>query len=118
KILIPERMRLHPALEKLYTDNRGQKTQEDSYEKFFYFVVLDRYVSVNQQQLRTGLGGVETLAFLQNTKPIDNYTKAVNDLTDRLLPIIDNPTPKTEKYIETLKRFRSELRQIAGSTSE
>ena len=96
-------MRIHPALEKLYKDNRGQTVKEDEYEKFFNFVVIDRYVSVNQQQLRSGLGGVETLVYLQNTKPIDNYTKAVNDLTDRSLPIIDNPTPKTEKYIDTLQ---------------
>jgi hypothetical protein len=118
KLLVRRSMQNHPALEKLYKDNRGQAVREDEYEKFFNFVVIDRYVSVNQQQLRGALGGVETLVSLQNTKPIDNYTKAVNDLTDRLLPIIDNPTPKTEKYIETLKRFRSELRRIAGSTAE
>ena len=118
KLLVPEAMRSHPALEKIYTDNRGQKIKEDDYEKFFMFVIIDRYVQVNRQQLRSGLGGVDTLMYLQNSKPIDNYTRAVNTLTDRLLPIIENPTPKTQKYVETLKRFRSELRQIAGSTSE
>ena len=118
KLLVPEAMRSHPALERIYTDNRGQKIKEDDYEKFFMFVIIDRYVQVNRQQLRSGLGGVDTLMYLQNSKPIDNYTRAVNTLTDRLLPIIENPTPKTQKYVETLKRFRSELRQIAGSTSE
>jgi hypothetical protein len=118
KLLIRRSMQSHPALEKLYKDNRGQAVKEDEYEKFFNFVVIDRYVSVNQQQLRSGLGGVETLVSLQNRKPIDSYTKAVNDLTDRLQQVIDNPNPKTEKYVDMLKRVRGELRRIAGSTSE
>src|SRR5262245_61631726 len=118
KLLIRRDMRSHIALEKLYKDNRGQAVQEDEYEKFFNFVVLDRYVEVNQQQLRGGIGGVETLVYLQNTKPIDNYTKAVNDLTDKLLPIIDNPSPKNEKYAPVLRELRNELRKIAGSTNE
>ena len=112
KLLVRRSIQSHPALEKLYLDNRGQAVKEDEYEKFFNFVVIDRYVSVNQQQLRSGLGGVETLVYLQNTKPIDNYTKAVNDLTDRLLPIIENPTPKTEKYVDTLKRFAASYGEL------
>ena len=119
QLLVRKAMRSHPAMEKLYTDNRGQMLKFiDEYEKFFMFVVLDRYVSVNRQQLRGGVGGVETLVYLQNTKPIDNYTKAVNDLTDKLQAVIDNPTPKTEKYVETLKRYRAELHRIAGSTGQ
>jgi uncharacterized membrane protein len=116
KLLVRRDMQNHPALEKLYKDNRGQAVKEDEYEKFFNFVVIDRYVAVNQQQLRGGLGAVDTLVYLQNTKPIDNYTKAVNDLTDRLNQQIDNS--KWDKYADTLRRFRGELRRIAGSTSE
>jgi hypothetical protein len=112
-------MRNHPALEKLYKDNRGQPVANvEEYEKFLNFVVIDRYVSVNQQQLRGGLGGVERLAFLQNTKPIDSYTKAVNDLADKLVPLIESPNEKTKKFAEALSRYRSELRRIAGSTDE
>jgi hypothetical protein len=118
KLLIRRAMQNHPALEKLYKDNRGQTVNENEYEKFFNFVVIDRYVSVNQQQLRGGLGGVETLVSLQNQKPIDNYAKAVNDLTDKLQQIIDNPLPKVEKYTPVLKEMRAELRRIAGSTNE
>jgi hypothetical protein len=118
KLLVRRDMRSHQALEKLYKDNRGQVVHEDEYEKFFNFVVIDRYVGVNQQQLRAsaGAGAVDTLVYLQNTKPIDNYTKAVNDLTDRLLPVIENT--KWEKYAGSLSRHRSELRRIAGSTAE
>ncbi|MBO0697863.1 MAG: hypothetical protein J2P46_05690, partial [Zavarzinella sp.] len=115
KLLIRRDMQNHPALEKLYKDNRGQAVREDEYEKFFNFVVIDRYIGVNQQQLRSATG-VDTLVYLQNTKPIDNYTKAVNDLTDRLQQVIDNP--KWEKYAPSLSRYRSELRRIAGSTAE
>src|SRR5205807_6112727 len=116
KLLVRPETRGHPALEKLYKDNRGQTVSDEEYEKFFRFVVLDRYVSVNQQQLRGGLSGVDRLVYLQNTKPIDNYTKAVNDLTDRLQQQIENP--KWDKYADTLKRYRTELRRIAGSTAE
>jgi uncharacterized membrane protein len=119
KLLVRKEMQNHPALEKLYKDNRGQMVKEDEYEKFFNFVVIDRYVGVNQQQLRGGLSGVETLVYLQNTKPIDNYTKAVNDLTEKLQQqVIDRPNPKTEKYIPVLREIRGELRKIAGSTAE
>ena len=116
KLLVRRDMQNHPALEKLYKDNRGQAIKEDEYEKFFNFVVIDRYVSVNQQQLRGGLGGVETLVYLQNTKPIDSYTKAVNTLTDRL-----NSRSTTRSGISTRTRsggIRGELRKIAGSTAE
>ena len=115
KLLVRRDMQNHQAMERLYKDNRGQAVREDEYEKFFNFVVIDRYVGVNQQQLRGAAGGVETLVYLQNTKPIDNYTKAVNDLTDRLQLVIDNPPPKAEKYVEGLRRARSDLRRIAGS---
>jgi hypothetical protein len=115
KLLVRRDMQNHPALEKLYKDNRGQAVREDEYEKFFNFVVIDRYIGVNQQQLRSATG-VDTLVYLQNTKPIDNYTKAVNDLTDRLQQAIDNP--KWERYAPSLSRYRSELRRIAGSTAE
>lgn len=119
KLLVRKEMQVHPALEKLYKDNRGQMVKEDEYEKFFNFVVIDRYVGVNQQQLRGGLSGVETLVYLQNTKPIDNYTKAVNDLTEKLQQqVIDRPNQKTEKYIPVLREIRGELRKIAGSTAE
>ncbi|HEX3149613.1 MAG TPA: BatA domain-containing protein [Gemmataceae bacterium] len=119
KLLVRKEMQNHPALEKLYKDNRGQMVKEDEYEKFFNFVVIDRYVAVNQQQLRGGLSGVETLVYLQNTKPIDNYTKAANDLTDKLqTQFIDKPNPKTEKFIPVLREIRGELRKVAGSTAE
>ncbi|MSR54979.1 MAG: hypothetical protein EXS09_17080 [Gemmataceae bacterium] len=118
KLLIQREMQSHPALEKLYKDNRGQAVRENDYEKFFNFVVIDRYVSVNQQQLRGGLSGVEKLVYLQNTKPIDNYTKAVNDLTDRLQGTVDNLSPANQKYGALLKEIRTELRRIAGSTAE
>lgn len=116
KLLVPEAMQDHPALEKLYKDLKGSKIRDDEYEKFFNFVVIDRYVSVNLQQVRSGMSGLETLVYLQNTKPIDSYTKAVNDLTVKLDSAIDNT--KNEKYAETLKRYRGELRRIAGSTAE
>lgn len=116
KLLVRKDMRNHPAMERLYKDNRGQSVHEDEYEKFFNFVVIDRYAAVNQQQLRAGGGAVDTLVYLQNTKPIDNYTKAVNDLTDRLQQQIDDA--KWDRYADTLRRFRSELRRIAGSTAE
>src|SRR5437764_7125486 len=66
KLLIRRDMQSHPALEKLYKDNRGQAVREDEYEKFFNFVVIDRYIGVNQQQLRSATG-VDTLVYLQNT---------------------------------------------------
>jgi Aerotolerance regulator N-terminal len=115
KLLIRRDLQNHPALEKLYKDNRGMPVREDEYEKFFNFVVIDRYIGVNQQQLRSA-SGVDTLVYLQNTKPIDSYTKAVNDLTDRLQQVVENP--KWERYAPSLSRYRSELRRIAGSTAE
>jgi hypothetical protein len=118
KLLVRRDMQSHPALEKLYKDNRGQAVKEDEYEKFFIFVIIDRYVSVNQQQLRGGLGGVDTLVYMQNTKPMDNFNPNVIALTDRLQAIIDNPTPKNEKYIPVLRELRTELRKIAGSTAD
>jgi hypothetical protein len=118
KLLVRRDMQNHPALERLYKDNRGQAVKEDEYEKFFNFVVIDRYVSVNQQQLRGAQSGVETLVYLQNTKPMDNYIKAVKDLNDRLKQVIENPTPKTEKYVAALDRFRSNLWNLASGTGE
>ena len=38
KLLTSKKTRSHPALEKLYTDNRGQAVSEDEYEKFFIFL--------------------------------------------------------------------------------
>ncbi len=116
KLLIPREMQSHPALEKLYKDNRGQTIKEDEYEKFFMFVVIDRYLKVNQQQLRTGLAGTETLVYLQNTSPIDSYSKRVNDLTDKLSVVAESE--KGKKYADTLGDFRTRLRRTAGSTSE
>lgn len=116
KLVVRKEMQAHPAMEKLYKDNRGQAVKEDEYEKFFYAVIIDRYVGVNLQQMRGGLAGAETLIHLQNNKPIDNYTKAVNDMTDRLQAAA--ALEKNQKYAAVLGEFRTELRKIAGSTAE
>ena len=78
-------MQNHPAMEKLYKDNRGQTVKEDEYEKFFNFVVIDRYVSVNQQQLR-GRHRRGRHARLPAEHQADRQLtpSAVNDLTDQL----------------------------------
>lgn len=116
KLLVPGDKQSHPAMEKLYKDNRGQTVKEDEYEKFFMFVVIDRYLKVNQQQLRTGLGGSETLVYLQNTAPMDNYAPRVNALSDKIQSLAE--TSKWEKYKDSLLAYRTELRKIAGSTAE
>src|SRR5262249_55417999 len=118
KLLVRRDMQSHPALEKLYKDNRGQAVKEDEYEKFFIFVLIDRYVSVNQQQLRGGLGGGDNPLYKPNTTPLDNFNPPVIALTDRFQAIIDNPTPKNEKYIPVLRELRTELRKIAASTAD
>lgn len=114
KLLTSKKTRSHPALEKLYTDNRGQAVSEDDYEKFFMFVVIDRYIRVNTQALQIGNSDLSTLVFLQNTSPMDAYTDRVNKLTDEF-PLTE---PKFEKYADSLKSYRTQLRQMAGSTGE
>jgi len=126
KMHVRKEMRDHPAMEKLYKDNRGQTVKEDEYEKFFMFVVIDRYIKVNQQQLKTGPGGVDTLVYLQNTSPIDVYAQRVLKLTDQLTEVAEKEKVKSyandpgrgASYADTLEKVRKELRQIAGSTSE
>ena len=91
----PPRHADHPALEKLYKDNRGQAVKEDEYEKFFNFVVIDRYVGVNQQQLRgAASAGVKRSSTSRTPSRSTTTPRPVNDLTDRLQQVIDNPTPK------------------------
>ncbi|WP_020475492.1 BatA domain-containing protein [Zavarzinella formosa] len=114
KLLTSKKTRSHPALEKLYTDNRGQAVSEDEYEKFFIFVVIDRYIRVNTQALQAGNSDLSTLVYLQNTSPMDAYTDRVNKLTDEF-PITE---PKWERYSATLTSYRTQLRQMAASTSE
>ncbi len=116
KMHVRKDMRDHPAMEKLYKDNRGQTVKEDEYEKFFMFVVIDRYIKVNQQQLKTGPGGVDTLVYLQNTSPIDVYAQRVNQLTEELSALAE--TEKGQPYATALNDARTGLRKIAGSTSE
>ena len=111
KLLVRRAMQGHPALEKLYKDNRGQAVSEDEYEKFFNFVIIDRYAKVNTQAVQGGAGGAETLIYLQNTNPMDNYTGRVNAMTDKL-PVTD------PKYGALLARYRQALRQTAGSSGE
>jgi len=114
KLLTSKKTRSHPALEKLYTDNRGQAVSEDEYEKFFIFVVIDRYIRVNTQAMQGGATDLQTLVYLQNTSPMDVYTDRVNKLTDEF-PIAE---AKWEKYADTLKSYRQQLRQMAASTNE
>ena len=114
KLLTSKKTRIHPALEKLYTDNRGQAVSEDEYEKFFIFVVIDRYIRVNTQAVQGGNTDLSTLVYLQNTSPMDVYTDRVNKLTDEF-PITD---VKFKKYADTLKSYRTQLRQMAASTNE
>lgn len=114
KLLTSKKTRAHPALEKLYTDNRGQAVSEDEYEKFFIFVVIDRYIRVNTQALQGTNSDLNTLVYLQNTAPMDAYTDRVNKLTDEF-PLTE---AKWEKYAPTLTSYRTQLRQMAASTSE
>ncbi len=114
KLLTSKKTRSHPALEKLYTDNRGQAVSEDEYEKFFIFVVIDRYIRVNTQAMQGGNTDLNTLVYLQNTAPMEAYTDRVNKLTDEF-PITE---PKFSKFSESLTDYRTQLRKMAASTNE
>lgn len=115
KLLVKNAMHAHPALEKLYKDNRGQVIKDDDYERFFIFVILDRYVTVNQQALLTGPGAPETLIFLQNNKSMDLYAPRVIGLTDKFPAAgIDKFAP----YHDTLQKYRTQLRQTVAGTGE
>jgi uncharacterized membrane protein len=114
KLLVTREMHDHPALEKLYKDNRGQAISDDEYERFFNFVILDRYAKIKTQELQANAGDVDTLIYLQNTNPMDNYTPRVNAITEKL-PIGE---AKWEKYAASLTQYRTDLRRIAASSSE
>jgi Aerotolerance regulator N-terminal len=114
KLLVRKTAQSHPALEKLYKDNRGQTVSEDEYEKFFNFVVIDRYIAPNRQQLKTDLGGTDVLVYLQNTNPMSAYEGRIIKASDEL-PVDPG---KWDKYIDRMRKYKAEIRQIASSTSD
>ncbi|MEZ6142035.1 MAG: BatA domain-containing protein [Zavarzinella sp.] len=112
KLLIKKDSRYHPALSKIYREAAGGTIADvEAYEKFFNFVVIDRYVKVNTRAMAAGPGGPETLVYLANNKPIKDFEPAVRSLTDKLAEKLTNAS----EYQDYLGRFRSELRTLAGS---
>ena len=126
QIVVKDAARDHPALERIYKEGKGQKSSNiDEYEKFFNFVVIDRYWVVNQNAWKDNKGGAETLVYLANRKPVDDYKKAVLALLARLP--MDVPAyagiksisdEKREQYCKMLVAYRDEITREVESSAK
>ena len=79
-------MQNHPALESSTRTTAGRRSRRTSTRSSSTSWSSTATSASTSSSSAARPGGVETLVYLQNTKPIDNYTKAVNDLTDQLQP--------------------------------
>jgi hypothetical protein len=122
KLLVRAETRRHPAMEKLYTDSRGQSFNDLSYESIFYLVTFAKYYIVDRPKWKHG-DNVQTLLYLPNNRAVGDYARQVNDLM-RKLKEATNPTARAaalqEKIAATMDEARKKelMAQLAAAQAD
>lgn len=114
KLLIPRSMRTHPALGGLYRDLRGNAVNEQEYDRYLRFVVLDRWFTYKpfRSEEATAIQP-DILMYTENLRPKESYAPSVNAATNEILKVLENP--KFEKYKSALARMAADLRNRVAS---
>jgi hypothetical protein len=90
KLLVRKEVRRLPAMEKLYSDSRGQNFNDDSYERIFYLVAFARYYVVDRRNWKPS-DNVQTLLYLPNSRPIGDFERPTKELLRKLRETINLP---------------------------
>lgn len=107
------RSRQHLALEAIYGEGSGPRTDGGGYDRILQFVVIDRYYPVNRLAWKDDptLGTTtHEIMTLPNLKPMSVYEKRVRDLMELLIVQAD----KFPDYEATLKSYASSIKSIAA----
>ena len=108
KLLVRDaQMRLHPALAGLYTDARGAVRDPDELEKFYRFVTVQRYFTIERVGKWTEDKSVSELMCLANEKEPGFYSNEAEALM-AALPLAD---PAFADYKDALAKVRAEFSQ-------
>lgn len=113
-VLRTPEVRKHPALNTLYTDERGNLSVKDAeqFEKYFGFVAIKRYWPVQRLGKWRDDPTVTELYCLPNDQPMSAYEAEIRRITDAL-PVEDAEFSRAK---EVLTRFRDQLRRTALSS--
>ncbi|VTS05127.1 BatA domain-containing protein [Tuwongella immobilis] len=103
----------HPALERLYTDGRGDKINREQYNKDLRFVVIDRYFPVPRLKWKPDLDRVQELMTLPNFRPMAEYERTTRSLLDRI-----PDDAKFSKYTAAVNRHVDMIKATAASTKQ
>ncbi len=88
KLVVRNEIRRHPAMEKLYTDNRGARVLDTQYENTFFGVSFPRYYVVDRPKFTPG-NDTQVLLYMQNNNSIANYEKDTRALLQKLRLLTD-----------------------------
>ncbi|MCZ2343685.1 MAG: BatA domain-containing protein [Bacteroidales bacterium] len=107
-------VRKHPALNTLYTDERGNLSVKDAeqFEKYFGFVAIKRYWPVQRLGKWRDDPTITELYCLPNDQPMSAYEAEIRRITDGL-PVED---PEFSRAKEVLTQLRDQLRRTALSS--
>jgi hypothetical protein len=108
------RNRQHLALEAIYGEGSGPRTDGGGYDRILQFVVIDRYFPINRlawkEDPTLGTTTFEIMT-LPNLKPMNFYEKRVRELMDQVVVLAE----KFPEYEPALKTYAASVKSIAAS---
>lgn len=117
KLMLRDRSyKLHPALNGLYTDERGLISRdEEELEKYFRFISINQYWKIARIGNWRSDKNIAELFCLPNDQPISNYEGAVQAIENKI-PVEEIKFEKSKavlaKYKDLLRKTRSGSEQL------
>lgn len=110
--------RFHPALRRIYLDDRGEPLKNDGVEPFFNVVNIDAHWPVPRRGAWREDKRVQELYCLQNNAPIADFEAKAVELVNLIRKQYNEPKfEKARKYLDGPEGLLEKVRRVTGANA-
>jgi hypothetical protein len=110
--------RFHPALRRIYLDERGELLKNDGVEPFFTFANIDAHWEVSRGGALRDDKSVQELYCLQNSDPIAKYEGDAVELIGAIQKVYGEPKfEKARRYLDGGNGLLAKIRNVTSANT-
>ncbi len=104
--------RFHPAMRRIYLDDRGEPLKDDGVERFFYFANIDMHWPVSRRGAWRDDKSVQELYCLPNEESIASFQQRADDLVKAIKAKYNEPKfEKARNYLDKGPALLQKIRE-------
>lgn len=109
--------KFHPALRRIYLDDRGEVMKNDGVEPYFNLVNIDAHFPVSRRGAWREDKSVQELYCLQNDDPMSKHEQNAKDLIDAIQKVYNEAKfEKARKYLDGPEGMLDRIRRATATT--